>query len=212
MQETTAPELLLITDLTLSPNPLEEIVAAANAAPIISVLLTNSEKSPSKELIAKIQAHNIAVLLEDNYESVKTLNADGVHLTQANTETFETVRSKLGDDFIVGTSANSSRHIAMHNAEKGASYIAINTANTHSENSDEAENKHENQQPPTIEWWEALFETPGIAWNIETKQQAIKAQQAGAHYIALSPKFWQQGAATTTIMTELQNALIQKQT
>ncbi len=214
------PELYLILDLTHTGDPLEQIEAAANVAPIISVLIKNDTKGLlNKDLIASIQAHNIAVLLEDNEKSMVTdvamapdiirLGADGIHLNTDEPETYETAHEQLSDDYIIGISVDTSRHNAMQVAQTGASYIAIENKQREESTTPDLPNdpKDEHETPPTIEWWVTLFEIPCVAWNINSNEEALDAQNNGADFLALAPSFWQKGSQTQTVLQTLQTSL-----
>ena len=198
------PELYLIMDLAKSPDPLPEFEAVRAVAPIISVLIKENENHlPTNALISTIQAHNIAVLLEDT-EKVKQLGADGVHLTSTEEDAYLTAQKQLGGDHIIGINPKSSRHTAMEVAEKGASYIALEKLDDENDTNNTQET---NKQPPNISWWISLFETPCIAWNITTGPQALQAQTAGADFLALAPSYWQQGDNTKSTIENLQTIL-----
>ena len=212
------PELYLILDLAKSPDPLAEFEAVRQTAPIISVLIKNTpDHPPTKPLISAIQAHNIAVLLEET-DQVKQLDADGVHLTSTDETAYLTAQKQLGGDHIIGINPSPSRHTAMVLAEKGASYIALNHFEDQEhidnqenvDNEDETNNQDTNKLPPNIGWWVSLFETPCIAWNITNQTQALQAQNSGADFLALAPSFWQQDDNTKTTIETLQTTLIKQ--
>jgi len=212
------PELYLILDLNLPGDPLTQIKAAANCAPIISVLIKNdNNNSLNKDLIAAIQAHNIAVLLADDNKSIELevepdvikLGADGIHLNSDEPERFETAHQQLNDDYIIGISVHTSRHNAMQVAQTGASYIAIENNQAQESTTTDLKNapKDEHETPPTIEWWIALFEIPCVAWNINSNEAALDAQNKGADFLALAPSFWQKESETETALKTLQASL-----
>lgn len=201
-----SPQLCLIVDLNQTPDPLNELTAAITATPIVSVLIQTNDTSTIQPLVTAIQAHNVAVVLEDDAEAVKTLNADGVHITSQDLDQLDDAKTLLGEDYIFGIVADNSRHKSMQSAEKGASYVAIELeAQEPSDNEDEP--KEENERPPSVAWWISLFEIPCIAWNIDSIEQVLKAQTIGADYIALTPSIWQKGEATASTIAKLQNTL-----
>lgn len=197
------PELYLILDPDQSANPCNDFEQVRQTAPIISVLIkTLPPQTIDPNLIKTIQSHNIAVLLEDT-NKVKDLGADGAHVNSEEDAPYITAQQQLGGDHIIGINPKTSRHTAMHLAEKGASYVALEKF----ADEDQDDGKDPHKQPPTIAWWVSLFETPCIAWNITAQDQAITAQSAGADFIALAPSFWQQGPNTASIIQKLQTAL-----
>ena len=201
------PQLYFILDLARSGHPLREIESALQVTPIASLLIKDTPQTDiSQDLVKALQAHNIAVLLEDSGK-VRALKADGVHLNTDEFSDFEQVKQRLDDNDIIGVSPQLSRHGAMTIAEQGASYIAIETASSNTNDENEQQMMDENQLAPNIDWWVALFETPCVAWNIETIETALTAQRMGADFLALAPCLWQQGPNTFDVIQELQTAL-----
>ncbi len=201
------PQLYLILDLERSGDPLAEIEAVLQVMPIASLFIKDTPQTVvSQNLVTSLQAHNIAVLVEDS-EKLRTLKADGVHLNTDELWAFEQTKQALDEKDIIGVCAQSSRHGAMTIAEQGASYIAINMAGAKTDEENEQQIMDENQSAPTIDWWIALFETPCVAWNIDTIQAALSAQRKGADFLALAPCLWQQGKNTFNVIQQLQTAL-----
>lgn len=201
------PQLYFILDLARSGDPLSEIEAALQVTPIVSLLIKDTPQTDiTQDLVKALQAHNIAVLLEDS-DKVRALMADGVHLNTDEPCDFEQVKQRLDDNDIIGVSSQSSRHGAMTIAEQGASYIAIEATGSNTNDENEQQMMDENQLAPTIDWWVALFETPCVAWNIETIEAALTAQRMGADFLALAPTYWQRGQNTFDVIQELQTAL-----
>ena len=201
------PQLYLILDLARSGDPLAEIEAVLQVMPVASLLIKDTQQAVvSQDLVTNLQAHNIAVLVEDS-EKLRTFKADGVHLNTDEVGVFEQLKERLDENDIIGVGPQSSRHGAMAIAEQGASYIAIEVSGANSNEKNEQQTMDENHSAPTIEWWVALFETPCVAWNIETVQAALTAQKEGADFLALAPALWQQGKNTFNIVQQLQTTL-----
>ena len=206
------PQLYLILDLARSGDPLAEIEAVLQVMPIASLFIKDTPQAVvSQDLVTSLQAHNIAVLVEDS-EKLRTLTADGVHLNTDELGLFEQMKQRLDENDIIGVSPQSSRHNAMIFAEQGASYIAIDVAGANSNGENEQLTLDENQSAPTIDWWVALFETPCVAWNIETVQAALTAQKEGADFLALAPGLWQQEQNTFNVIQQLHSALSENAT
>lgn len=71
-----------------------------------------------KELCTK---YNATFILDDHVELVKTLGANGVHVGK-NDMPVKQVREILGNDFIIGATANTYEDVEMH-YKNGANYI-----------------------------------------------------------------------------------------
>ena len=201
------PQLYLILDLAQSSDPLPEIEAVLQITPIASIFIKDIPQTVvSQNLVATLQAHNIAVLVEDS-EKLRTLKADGIHLNTDELDAYEQMKQSLDENDIIGVHAQSSRHDAMTIAEQGASYIAIDVASAKTNEDIAQHTMDENKSAPTIDWWVALFETPCVAWNLATIQAALTAQKEGADFLALAPGLWQQGQNTVNVIQQLQTAL-----
>lgn len=207
--ETKAPPALyLILDPGKSPDPMAEIRAAKQAGPVLSLLIRSEDNAPDKTLISAAQALGIAVLLEADNQSAP-YDADGLHVSTDSLEAFHAAASQLQNDEILGVMAWSSRHNAMLLAEEGASYIAFDVTSQQPAEAEPTPDApaFENQQPPTLAWWTELFETPAVAWGINSEAEALRAAKDGADFIALAPAFWQQGEQTGGIIAALCTAL-----
>ncbi len=201
------PALYLILDLETSEHPEAEVQAAREAAPIASVLIkSHPERKPGKNLISKLQSHNIAVLLEDD-DLVTKHGADGWHLALDDLKSFEALCQKRTGDEIIGVLVGASRHNAMSLAEGGADYVAIEITPRPAQPVKAETEEEEFKSPPTINWWVSLFETPVVAWNIKSIEEAVSATEEMADFIALAPSFWQQGSNTKAIMETLVSTL-----
>lgn len=216
---TTPPGLYLCLEAATPEIALTSLEQARNVAPVEVVLLQNPELV-TKELITSIQAHNIAVLIKEDADLAIELSADGVHLTEPDSETFAAAQQKLdGKEMIIGAEINASRHLSMLLAEQGVSYIALKAPGLDeltsldelTELDDQAaadeqpdeEDEISFNQPPTIAWWTGLIETPCVAWHLETEAELKDAIKAGADFVALAPALWQKSEATAETLTKL---------
>jgi thiamine monophosphate synthase len=104
----------------------------------------------ARAAVKRIQAADLPALVIDDAERRGTLQADGVHLTDA--ARVRAVRSKLGDGLALGTECPLERHTCMVAAEDGADYIAVHVT---AENFQEAEE--------LLAWWHEMMTTPIVA-------------------------------------------------
>lgn len=83
---------------------------------------TDDEVRPvAKEALAMCQEYDATFIIDDRVQMVKELDADGVHLGKNDMPIGE-ARQILGDDFIIGGTANTFEDVKAH-AEAGANYI-----------------------------------------------------------------------------------------
>ncbi|MFO1171082.1 MAG: thiamine phosphate synthase [Hyphomicrobiaceae bacterium] len=113
---------------------LEAMLAAGGTAiacvlltPLPGVTLGTGELGSA---IRRIQARDVAVLLQADVELARALGADGVHLTAGSDEDearsrYAIARAALGSERTVGASAGLSKHMAMVYGEIGADYVAF---------------------------------------------------------------------------------------
>jgi len=80
-----------------------------------------AEASTLRELC---QQHNTLFIVNDDPRLAYEINADGVHLGQAD-ENLQAARQLLGHNKIIGVSCNNRFEYAQHAVEQGADYIAF---------------------------------------------------------------------------------------
>lgn len=181
------PQLILNMDLSLTNTPVEDLKQILNHGEIATLIISNHPSTAlNKDLVNSVQSLNIALLIEDNVPLAKQLGADGVHLSSDDEDLFEAALNTLEDDSIIGITAGQSRHKAMIFAESGCSYMAINLANN-----DDTNTIEDFERPPEIDWWVELFGTPCVAWNLTSIDEASRAINEGADFLALAPELWQ---------------------
>lgn len=164
-----------------------EAVLEAGAAAIACVLLKPLAEATlgHGELgsaIRRLQARNVAVLLQSDAELALALGADGVHLAFESDEDtarsrYAIARAALGsDERTVGASAGLSRHLAMVLGEIGADYVAFEA---------EPGSVSEDGAGDLAAWWAPLFEVPSVAMGIESAAEADRLAGAGVAFIAV---------------------------
>ena len=172
------PQLFVSIEALPGEATLARLRAALTASAISSVLLTPGEASGGAidaagvaPLVALIQAHNAAALIEDDAALARTLNADGVHLTPRDDveEAYVSAREILGQDRIVGAVITGSRHDAMSLAEMGADYIAFAGP----------------ERDGLVVWWAEMFVVPCVALGVATEAEAQGLAQNGVDFIGL---------------------------
>lgn len=160
--------------------------ALAGAAPASLLLVPQKGKTLDAQsvlpLIAMAQAQGIAVMLADDAQLVRTVKADGCHLTW--TKGLEArateAREILGTRYMLGVDVGRSRHDAMELGEAGADYIAFGIPPHVEDRATAAE-----RQAELIEWWGTIFEVPCVAFDVETAEDAERLAALGADFVAV---------------------------
>jgi thiamine-phosphate pyrophosphorylase len=188
---------------------LGRLAAAFAAADIASVLIAPApdaglDASVARPLVEAAQGHNAAALIAEDAELVRTLGADGVHLSPAGTgvSAYGAARNLVGRHGIVGVDAGVSRHDAMTLAEEGADYIAFG-APAHLKD----RNKARARRDDLIAWWAEIFEAPCVALDVETPEEAEALARAGADFVGVRLPAGASAAATSAFVGSIAAAL-----
>ncbi|HXD94332.1 MAG TPA: thiamine phosphate synthase [Bacteroidia bacterium] len=80
-------------------------------------------KSIAEEALAICKKYNAKLIINDNVALVKEIGANGVHVGKQDMPVSK-AREILGDDFIIGGTANTFEDIELH-AKSGADYIGL---------------------------------------------------------------------------------------
>ncbi len=143
-------------------------------------------------VIGIVQGHNVACLVDDDWELALKLGADGVHLSSGlelnnaveedtiSFPNYDKARAALGEDAIIGGFCQN-RHVALTFGEKGAQYVAL--PSEHNAESDLT--AHEQ-----IQWWVELIELPCVAWDIKDINEVDQFIENGADFLALGKLVW----------------------
>lgn len=101
----------------------------------------------ARAAVQRIQAADRPALVIDDVARRASLQADGVHLTDA--AGTRAVRAKLGDGLVLGAECPLERHACMVAAEDGADYVAVRVT---------AGNLAEAEE--LLAWWFEMMTTP----------------------------------------------------
>jgi thiamine-phosphate pyrophosphorylase len=157
------PQLYLITppelELSSVPDQLARVLDAHDVACVRLALSTRDEDRVMRAadaLRGVTDARDIALVIADHTLLAERLGLDGVHLSDA-ARSVRHARKTLGDDAIVGSFCNGSRHDGMAAGEAGADYISFGPVNasllddgTHAE-------------LELFQWWSEVIEVPVVA-------------------------------------------------
>jgi thiamine-phosphate pyrophosphorylase len=182
----TAPQFFLVAPTTATADLIIACAAAAVAAgPCASIVVT---PAIGADAVAKLQALNLAVLLQDaEPRDVHYLKADGLHLS--NNDTLAEARAALTKESL-GAFAATSRHNAMEAAEAGADYVAF------------AQNAQHSGEP-LIKWWQDFFPLPVVAFDPVDAESLAHLLPQSPDFIRPSDAMWQDAPSATRIISEM---------
>ncbi|MEJ2227744.1 MAG: thiamine phosphate synthase [Alphaproteobacteria bacterium] len=160
----------------------------------VSALLLTGADQPGLALglvhtfVTAAQGRDISVLVENDVQLAKVLNASGVHFSTPAEQTPQEVRALLGDDALVGASCGLSRHDAMTLCESGVDYVAFVEPSA----TDAGLSESFEDVAAMLQWWSELFETPSVAWGQDSHDEAVLQAfiTAGADYLSLPAAYW----------------------
>ena len=187
MSTGSAPSRLYLV-LETGANALSRRDAAlAGAVPSSLLLMAPRGKSLDATsvlpLLERAQKSDIAVMLADDAQLVRTTKADGVHLTWSKDigRRAAEAREILGRRYMLGADVGRSRHDAMEIGEAGAEYIAFGIP-THVE---DRETAHE-RRVELCAWWSEIFEIPCVAFDVDTPEDAEELAALGTDFVAIT--------------------------
>jgi len=197
------PELYLIAPVDVEADGFAALLQRLLADVTISALLLprgsrgeNAYRSFVKAVAPVAQAAGCAVLIEGEPGLVRTLGADGLHVS-GSVGAVQAALSVLKPDFIVGAATDGTRDDAMGKGELGLDYIMFGPISG-------------DIAPETRElagWWAETMEIPGILCDPEAS--ATTADAAGCEFLALSDSVWRAPdpqAAVVAIAARLRQA------
>jgi thiamine-phosphate pyrophosphorylase len=174
------PEIYLIVPADASADAVERRMAETYARTRVAALLllrgTRAEgdyRALVKALAPGAQAAGAAVLIEGEPGLVRTLKADGLHVSGGVAEVRAAVEA-LKADFIVGAGNVHTRHDAMQKAETGIDYILFGPLSGPISPSERE----------LARWWAETMEVPSVLSDPEADLETFDAD--GCEFIGLS--------------------------
>jgi thiamine-phosphate pyrophosphorylase len=156
----------------------EALAAARERTTIDALLLPRGERDERRyrELVKAVlppaQQQDIAVLIEGEPGLVRTLGADGLHVTGGSDDIREAVAA-LHPQFMVGAGNVATRHAAMTAGELGADYILFGPLS----------GLISEQQRELARWWAETMEVPCVLSDPEAGLDGIDA--VGCDFVGL---------------------------
>ncbi len=174
----SAPQLFLTIEALPGQATIARLQAALAAATVASVRLVPAggnagiDANVARPLVALIQDHGAAALIDQDASLAQELGADGVHLGAGTglEEAYVSARERLGSDRIVGVEIAGPRHDAMSLGEMGADYIAFSGA----------------ERDGHVAWWSMIFVIPCVALGVTAPNEAHNMASTGADFIGLT--------------------------
>ncbi len=164
----------------------DRLAAVLAAKTIASVLLVpppnvTPDAAIIRELVAQVQKHGAAAMINGDARLAREIKADGVHLPPGGVSDYEEARRAVGPSAIVGVHAGKSRHDAMTAGEAGADYVAFGVPS----DVQDIESARE-RRLDLVSWWAEIFEVPCVALDVETPEDAAELARAGADFIGIT--------------------------
>jgi thiamine-phosphate pyrophosphorylase len=202
-----ACQLYLISPPRFDPGFPELLKAALDGGPVAAFQLRLKDVPDAEVLRAAavlkpiLDAHDVALIVNDRADLAKAAGADGVHLGQGDGSVAD-ARALLGRDAQIGVTCHDSRHLAMDAAEAGADYVAFGAFYpTTTKPSDYR------PEPPLLEWWTTISGTPCVAIGGITAENARPLIDAGADFIAVCNAVWQDADGPRAAVASLTSLL-----
>ena len=135
------------------------------------------------------QERGTAFLLNDHAPLVADAGADGSHVQCP----VKGVRDRLPEGAILGAGCGLSRHEAMLAGEDGADYVSFGPWGE--------------DAAALLAWWQELMELPCVAAGGLTIENAARAADAGADFVALRGAVWKHPAGPAAAVAALARSL-----
>jgi thiamine-phosphate pyrophosphorylase len=161
-----------------------QLEAALACPAVVSILIVPSggeiDAARARGLVDMAQAKGVAAILWSEARLARILRADGVHLPARHNvaEVLREARETLGRGAIVGADAGTSRHDAMVLAEEGADYIAFGLPTGETDRA-----AARGRRDDLLAWWAEIFETPCVAFDVESVEEAAELAELGVDFI-----------------------------
>lgn len=183
--------LYLITPSTFALEPFSAALGDALAGGDVAAVQMRLKDVPDREVLRIgsllkpiVQDAGAAFIVNDRPDLAARLDADGVHVGQADA-TYAEARATVGKEKIVGVTCHDSRHLAMEAAEAGADYVAFGAFYPTATKTPKTR-----ADPEILEIWQETMETPCVAIGGITVDNAETLVRAGADFLAASSGVW----------------------
>lgn len=198
-EETHTPRLYAITppkiDLKRFVPQVEEAFKGGDVACLQLRLkdITDQQIIEAGKALAPIcAAHEAAFILNDRYDLVGEIGADGVHVGQEDLErvSLKAIRKSIGKDAVIGVTCHASRHLAMEAGEATADYIAFGAFYPTTSKPKEKLEKWGTPGLELVEWWATHSILPQVSIGGITPKNLAPLVQAGTDFVAAITGIW----------------------
>jgi thiamine-phosphate pyrophosphorylase len=175
-QDAKPPQVCLLTGV--GPAARDRLAAVVAAIDVASVFIEPTDPTSTAPLVEVAQKAGAAALIVGDARLARTLRADGVHLPLGPTieDDFAAAKDILGERYIVGAEAGTSRHLAMVLAEAGAEYVAFRVSGDGTAAEDGLD---------MVDWWAEVFTTPCVAYDAIDLDMAAALAGRGADFVCI---------------------------
>jgi thiamine-phosphate pyrophosphorylase len=146
-------------------------------------------KKATDALLPLCRAHDIALIINDRPNLVKSTGADGVHVGQSEDSIARNdiamIRKQLGDHYVIGASCYGSRDLAMAAGEQGADYVSFGAFYE-----TQTKTPKGRPSPDLLTWWTTHTELPACAIGGIKPDNCEPLVRAGANFIAVVTGVW----------------------
>jgi len=177
----------VIDDLSAFEAELEAVLATG-AVDCVQLRLksVSDEKiiAAAEALMPVCHQHEVPLLLNDRADLAAQVDADGVHLGQADGDV-ATARSLLGADKDIGVTCHGSKDLAFTAGEQGANYVAFGAFFPSRTKVDA-----ELASKELLTAWDEITDLPCVAIGGITPENCRELAEAGAHFVAVCAAVW----------------------
>ena len=181
----------LITPPKLDPRPFADLLAAAlDSGDVAAVQLRLKEvdddawRRAIDALRPVCQSRDVAFLLNDRADLVRSTGCDGAHVGQDDMPAKD-ARRLLGADLMLGVTCKGSRDLAMQAGEDGADYVAFGAFYPST-----TKEVTRLLDPEILQWWSEMMELPSCAIGGITPENCGPLVQAGTDFLAVVGCVW----------------------
>jgi thiamine-phosphate pyrophosphorylase len=164
---------------------------ALQAGPIALLQYRHKEAGPAQRteqaaaLLALCRRHNVPFIVNDFVELCEQLDADGVHLGGTDAEV-AAIRTRLGQQKIIGASCYGDMPRALHAQDAGASYVAFGGFYP-----SRVKQYAVTTQPAILDQARELIRVPTVVIGGMTPQNAAPLVARGANMVAAISSVYQ---------------------
>ena len=182
--------LYLVTPISAGPDFADTLARALDAGDVAAVQLRLKDATDDHwrrtidALRPVAQSRDVAFLLNDRADLVRSTGCDGVHVGQTDLAARE-ARGLVGPELTLGVTCHDSRDLAMIAGEDGADYVAFGAffPTTTKDAPTQAE-------PGILAWWSEMMEIPSVAIGGITAGNCAPLVKSGANFLAVVGAVW----------------------